>query len=379
MDYVCSKGYGAIMILCSNPLAQYNAHKEEIDTAIQRVLCKGWYILGEETTSFESEFAEYIGVTHGIGVGSGTEALHIAMAACDIGPGDEVVTVSHTAVATVAAIELVGARPVFVDIEPNYYTLDPERLEAAITKQTKAIIPVHLYGQPVDIVPILDIAKKHDLCIIEDCAQAHGAMYRGQYVGSCGDLACFSFYPTKNLGALGDGGMVVTSNQKLAEKVRLLREYGWADRYISKIPGWNSRLDELQAAILRVKLRYLNADNAARANIASKYDHALEGLGIITPKRRKKATHVYHLYVISSKKRDEMLAFLKVQGVGALIHYPVPIHLQPAYRDTFQRDDLFETEKAASEVMSLPIYPELSDKEVNTVVEIVKYYMEKHS
>nr|NQU89048.1 DegT/DnrJ/EryC1/StrS family aminotransferase [Bacteroidota bacterium] len=368
------------MILCSSPLAQYNAHKEEIDAAIQRVLDKGWYILGEETKSFESEFAEYIGVPHGIGVGSGTEALHIAMAACGIGPGDEVVTVSHTAVATVAAIELTGARPVFVDIEPNYYTLDPKRLEAAITKQTKAIILVHLYGQSADILPMLDIAKKHGLRIIEDCAQAHGAVYQGRCVGSWGDMACFSFYPTKNLGALGDGGMVVTSNLKLAEKARLLREYGWAERYISKIPGWNTRLDELQAAILRVKLRYLDADNVARANIASIYDHALEGLGIVTPKRRQKATHVYHLYVIRSKKRDEMQAFLKARGVGALIHYPVPVHLQSAYRDTFQRrDDLLETEKAAREVLSLPIYPELPDKELNTVVEMVKYYGEKRS
>lgn len=368
------------MILCSNPLAQYNAHKAEIDEAIQGVLDKGWYILGEETKSFESEFAEYIGVPHGIGVGSGTEALHIALVACGIGPGDEVVTVSHTAVATVAAIELTGARPVFVDIEPNYYTLDPNRLEAAITKQTKAIILVHLYGQSADMLPILDIAKKHGLRVIEDCAQAHGAIYRGRRVGSWGDMACFSFYPTKNLGALGDGGMVVTGDPKLAEKARLLREYGWAERYISKIPGWNTRLDELQAAILRVKLRYLDADNIARANIASKYDHALECLGIVAPKRRQKATHVYHLYVIRSRERDDMQPFLKAHGVGALIHYPVPVHLQPAYRDIFhRRDDLMETEKAACEVLSLPIYPELPEKELKTVVEIVKYYREKRS
>lgn len=368
------------MILCSNPLAQYNAHKEEINAAIQRVLDKGWYILGEETKSFESEFAEYIGAPYGIGVGSGTEALHIAMAACGIGPGDEVITVSHTAVATVAAIELAGAKPVFVDIEPGYYTLDPNRLGSTITKQTKAIIPVHLYGQSADILPILDIAKKHGLRVIEDCAQAHGAIYQGRRVGSWGDMACFSFYPTKNLGALGDGGMVVTSNLKLAEKARLLREYGWAERYISKIPGWNTRLDELQAAILRVKLRYLDADNEARANLASKYDHALEGVGLVTPKRRQESTHVHHLYVVRSTARNEMQAFLKTRGVGALIHYPVPVHLQPAYRDTLNRtNDLLETEKAACEVLSLPIYPELPDKDLNTVVEIVKCYGEKRS
>lgn len=363
------------MILCSNPLSQYNAHREEIDAVIHRVLDKGWYILGEETKAFESEFAEYIGVRHGIGVGSGTEALHIALSACGIGPGDEVVTVSHTAVATVAAIELTGARPVFVDIEPDFYTLDPNRLEAAITKQTKAIIPVHLYGQSADILPILDIAKKHGLRVIEDCAQAHGAMYQGRRVGSWGDLACFSFYPTKNLGALGDGGMVVTNDTKLADKARLLREYGWAERYISEIPGWNTRLDELQAAILRVKLRYLDSDNEARANLASKYDHALECLGFVTPKRRQESNHVYHLYVIRSTERDKMQAFLKTRGVGALIHYPVPVHLQPAYRDTVRRsDNLLETEKAACAVLSLPIYPELPEKDLQTVVEIAQYY-----
>jgi dTDP-4-amino-4,6-dideoxygalactose transaminase len=368
------------MILCSNPLAQYNAHKAEIDKAIQRVLNKGWYILGEETEAFESEFAEYVGVSHGIGVGSGTEALHIALAACGIGPGDEAVTVSHTAVATVAAIELTGARPVFVDIEPDYYTLDPHKLEEAITPNTKAIITVHLYGQSADMLPILDIAKKHGLRVIEDCAQAHGAMYRGRRVGSWGDMACFSFYPTKNLGALGDGGMVVTCNPELAEKARLLREYGWTERYISKIPGWNTRLDELQAAILRVKLRYLDADNDARANLASKYDHALEGLGFVTPKRGQESTHVYHLYVIRSTKRDEMQAFLEARGVGALIHYPVPVHLQPAYRDKVRRSDkLLETEKAACEVLSLPIYPELPEEDLQTVVKIAQYYGEERT
>jgi dTDP-4-amino-4,6-dideoxygalactose transaminase len=367
-------------IACSNPLAQYNSHKAEIDAAIQKVLDKGWYILGEETKTFESEFAQYIGVPYGIGVGSGTEALHIALAACGIGAGDEVVTVSHTAVATVAAIELTGARPVFVDIEPDYYTLDPNKLEAAITKQTKAIIPVHIYGQAADMLPILDIAKKHGLRVIEDCAQAHGAIYHGRRVGSWGDMACFSFYPTKNLGAVGDGGMVVTSDPKLAEKTRLLREYGWAERYISKIPGWNTRLDELQSAILRVKLRSLDLDNQARANLASIYDHSLEGVGLVTPKQRQKSTHVYHLYVIRSMERDNMQSFLKMRGVGALIHYPVPVHLQPAYRDKLRSsDNLFETEKAACEVLSLPIYPELSEKDLQTIVEIAKSYGEKRS
>jgi len=365
-------------IACSKPLAQYNAHKAEIHVAINKVLDKGWYILGEETEAFEYEFAQYIGVSHGIGVGSGTEALHVALAACGIGSGDEVITVSHTAVATVAAIELTGARPIFIDIEPEYYTLDPDRLEEAVTKKTKAIIPVHLYGQSADMSPILDIAKKHGLSVIEDCAQAHGAVYQGRRVGSWGDMACFSFYPTKNLGALGDGGMVVTGDAELAEKAGLLREYGWAERYISKIPGWNTRLDELQAAILRVKLRYLDSDNETRANLASKYDHALECLGCASPKRRPESTHVYHLYVIRSAERDEMQSFLRARGVDALIHYPVPVHLQPAYRNILRKNNnLLQTEKIAGEVLSLPIYPELPEKDLKTVVEIVKSYWEK--
>ena len=268
MDCICAEGYGDRMILCSNPKAQYQAHKEEIDSAIQRVLDKGWYILGDETKAFESEFAAYIGVDHGIGVGSGTEALHIALAACGIGLGDEVITVSHTAVATVAAIELAGATPVLVDIDPDYYTLNPDKLESAISPRTKAIIPVHLYGQPADLTPILEIARQHGVLLIEDCAQAHGAMYGGRRIGAWGDIACFSFYPTKNLGALGDGGMVVTNDSALAERARLLREYGWAERYVSSIPGLNSRLDEVQAAVLSVKLRFLDADNEARALLA---------------------------------------------------------------------------------------------------------------
>ena len=241
------------MILVANPGAQYQRHKAEIDQAIHKVLERGWYILGEEVQNFESEFADYIGVDFAISVGSGTDALHIALRAFDIGPGDEVITVSNTAVATVAAIELCGASPVLVDIDPITYTLDPERLPEQISSRTKAIIPVHLYGRPVDMAPIMEIARKFNIRVIEDCAQAHGATYHGDKVGSLGHMGCFSFYPTKNLGALGDGGMVVTDNPELAEKMSLLRQYGWADRYISQIPGWNSRLDEIQASILRVK------------------------------------------------------------------------------------------------------------------------------
>jgi len=256
------------MILCANPGAQYQAHKAEIDAAVARVLAGGWYILGEETRAFEAEFAAYIGVREAVGVGSGTDALQIALAACEIGAGDEVITVSHTAVATISAIEMAGATPVLVDIEPDFFTIDPAQIEAAITPRTKAIIPVHIYGQPANLDAVLEIASRHKLRVIEDCAQAHGAAFRGTRVGAHGDIACFSFYPTKNLGAIGDGGMVVTNDVALAERARLLREYGWAERYVSHISGRNSRLDELQAAILRVKLRRLDDDNQMRAQIA---------------------------------------------------------------------------------------------------------------
>jgi dTDP-4-amino-4,6-dideoxygalactose transaminase len=365
------------MILCSNPQAQYQAHKAEIDSAILRVLDRGWYILGEETRSFETEFATYIGVTHGIGVGSGTEALHIAIAACGIGVGDEVITVSHTAVATISAIELAGATPVLVDIEPDFVTLDPLKLESAISPRTKAIIPVHLYGQASDLASILEIARRHGVRVIEDCAQAHGAKYGERRVGAWGDIACFSFYPTKNLGAFGDGGMIVTNDAGLAERARLLREYGWAERYVSHMAGWNSRLDEVQAAALRVKLRYLDADNAERERRAQDYDQALGGTRFGIPKRRSNATHVFHLYVIRCSERDELQIWLKARGVGALIHYPVPIHLQKAYQGRLSGgDNLPETERAAREVLSLPMYPELSEMELKTVTGTVLSFLQ---
>ena len=361
------------MILCSNPKAQYFAHKDDIDVAISQVLSKGRYILGEQVRTFEEEFADYIGVSHGIGVGSGTEALHVALAACGIGQGDEVITVSHTAVATVAAIGLVGAVPVFVDIEPEYYTLDSHKIESAVTPRTKAIIPVHLYGQPADVEPILDIAKAYQLRVIEDCAQAHGALYKGKRVGSYGDMACFSFYPTKNLGAIGDGGMIVTDNPELADRAKLLREYGWAERYVSHIPGWNTRLDELQAAILRVKLKYLDEDNSKRMRLAEKYTQALRETTLILPCQREHATHVYHVYVVRSAKRDTLVSCLREHEIGALIHYSVPVHLQPAYDDLrHDHNDLSRTERVAKEILSLPIYPELTLSEMMTVVNTIK-------
>ena len=363
------------MILCGNPREQYLAHQTEIDAAIARVLDRGWYILGDEVRAFESEFAAYVGVRHGVGVASGTDALHLALAACEIGAGDEVITVSHTAVATVAAIEMAGATPVLVDIEPAFFTLDPDKLAAAITPRTKAIIPVHLYGQPANLDRIIDSAARHNLQVIEDCSQAHGATYKGARVGCYGNIGCFSFYPTKNLGAIGDGGLLVTNDTALAERARLLREYGWAQRYVSNISGWNSRLDELQAAVLRVKLPHLDQDNAARARIAQRYADALGDCGIILPMERADSTHVFHLFVIRSERRDELQKFLAEKGVGALVHYRVPVHLQPAYQGRLNGyENLKNTEIVAAEILSLPIYPELDDAQVDAVIAAVKSF-----
>jgi dTDP-4-amino-4,6-dideoxygalactose transaminase len=335
----------------------------------------GHYILGGEVRAFEEEFAGYIGVPHCIGTGSGTEALHVALLACGIGPGDEVITTAHTAVATVAAIELTGATPVFADIDPVHYTLSPELVARAVTPRTRAIVPVHLYGQPADLDPILEIARRHELRVIEDCAQAHGAFYKDRRVGSYGDVACFSCYPTKNLGALGDAGMLVTGDGAVAERARLLREYGWAERYVSHIAGFNSRLDEIQAAVLRVKLPHLDADNAARSEIAARYDAGLAGLGLELPVRRPEGRHVFHLYVVRSQKRDQLQAHLKDNGVGALVHYPVPVHLQKAYVGRLPgAGSLPETERAAREVLSLPMYPELGREEVESVIEAVRAF-----
>ena len=351
---------------------QYTSIKDEIDVAVAQVLEGGWYILGEQVATFESEFASRCGVAHAVGVGSGTAALHLALAACGVVPGDEVITVPHTAVATVAAIELTGARPVLVDIDPAHYTLDPDRLEAAITPRTRAVIPVHLYGCPADLGPVMEIAHQHNLFVVEDCAQAHGALYRGRPVGSWGHIAAFSFYPTKNLGAYGDGGIVITNDQGLAERVRLLRQYGWRERYVSSLKGLNSRLDELQAAILRVKLRHLGEWNERRRKLARLYDERLAGSGVITPHEPDDTTHVYHLYVVRHPRRDELRVFLREQDIGSLIHYPVPVHLQPAYRDLgYEGGDFPAAEAAAREVLSLPLYPELHEEEVTMVADAV--------
>jgi dTDP-4-amino-4,6-dideoxygalactose transaminase len=363
------------MIPQASPRAQYLTHQDEINQAIARVLDKGRYILGEEAAAFEREFAAFLGVRFGIGVGSGTEALHLALRACGVGPGDEVITVSHTAVATVSAIELCGGKPVLVDIDPRSFTLDPARLEAAITSATRAIIPVHLYGQSADLEPILSIARRHTVRVIEDCAQSHGAMYRGKRTGAWGDVACFSFYPTKNLGAIGDGGFVATDDPQLAENARLLREYGWRERYVSDITGWNTLLDELQAAILRVKLRTLDADNARRRHLAALYDELLTASSVSLPQAMSYGEHVYHLYVVRSARRDELQAFLKERGIGTLIHYPAPIHLQPAYRGRLgDVGSLPETERAARQILSLPMFPELTETDVQQVAQAIREF-----
>jgi dTDP-4-amino-4,6-dideoxygalactose transaminase len=335
------------------------------------VLDSGWYILGAEVAGFEREFADYLGVGHAVGVGSGTDALQLALRACGVGVGDSVLTVSHTAVATVAAIGLCGAEPVFVDIDPATFTMDPERLEEEIRsspggRRLKAVVPVHLYGLPADMAAIGEIARRHGLRVVEDCAQSHGASVRGRKTGAIGDIAAFSFYPTKNLGALGDGGMVATGDPDLAERVRRLREYGWEERYVSREAGLNSRLDEIQAAVLRVKLRHLDEDNASRRRIAGLYDSLLKDAGLILPCGRPDAVHVYHQYVIRSRERDALRGHLREMGIGTLVHYPVPVHRQPAYA---ARDGgrLPLTERIAGEILSLPMYPELGGDSVRRV------------
>ena len=355
------------MIRCANPLDQYNSYKKEIDTAISSVLTKGNYILGDEVKSFEQEFSDFIGVDYGIGVGNGTDALLVALKACGVGHEDEVITVSHTAVATATSIIMSGAKPVLVDIEPNFYSIDLSKLESAITEKTKAIILVHLYGCPAEIENIKKITKKHNIFLIEDCAQAHGAVYKDSKVGSFGDLSCFSFYPTKNLGAIGDGGMVLTKDDSLAERCFELREYGWKERYSSSTFGWNTRLDEIQAAILRVKLKYLDIDNKKRKRIAQMYKELLDDSIIELPKERKESSHVYHLFVIQSDNRDSLMEYLHQKDIFVNIHYPLPIHLQPFYKSILQTKELKITESIAKKILSLPMYPELLDEEVEEV------------
>ena len=355
--------------------AAYRRLQAEIDAAVARVLAGGWYILGPEVSAFESEFAAYLGVEHAVGVASGTDAVLLALRALGVGPGDEVITVAHTAVATVAAIELAGATPRFVDIDPASYTLDPAHLAAAITPRTRAIVPVHLYGAPADMDAVLAVARARGLLVVEDCAQAHGARYCSRMVGTLGDAAAFSFYPTKNLGALGDGGAVATNRPEVAERLRLLRQYGWRERYVSDVAGTNSRLDELQAAILRVRLRHLDAENEARRRLATRYDAALAELPIGLPTARPNDGPVYHLYVIRTTARDALAEHLRARGIGTGVHYPVAVHRQPAYAHLgYGPGSLPATEAAAAGALSLPMYPDLTEEAVDVVAAAIGEY-----
>lgn len=357
--------------------AQYLSLKEEIDAAVLKVLGSSQYVLGSEVASFEEEFAAYCRAKYAIGVNSGTSALHLALLAAGIGPGDEVITVPFTFVATTAAVYYTGARPVFVDIDPLTCTMDPAQVEAAITERTKAILPVHLYGQPADIDPIMEVARRHNLVVIEDAAQAHGAAYKERHAGNLGDLACFSFYPSKNLGAYGEGGMVVTSNPEYAKRVQMLRDWGQEHKYHHVLKGFNARMEGIQGAVLRVKLRHLEAWNEARRAIARAYSEALRGTGVGIPVEAEYAKHVYYVYAIRVKQRDQVQKLLAAEGVQTGIHYPFPIHLLPAYADLGYRVGQFpHSEQAAAEVLSLPLFPELTREQIHQVVTAVQKVME---
>jgi dTDP-4-amino-4,6-dideoxygalactose transaminase len=360
------------MILCADPKAQYLARKEKIDEAIRRVLDSGWYINGPEVAAFEMELAHSVGTAHALGVGNGTEAIHLALVALGVKAGDEVVTVSHTAVATVAAIRQAAATPVFADVDPISMTMSPKSLEQRLSSRTKAIVVVHLYGCPADMDAILAISNRYGIPVVEDCAQAQGATHRGRSVGSLGAIGCFSFYPTKNLGALGDGGAVTSSDTELYARCKMLREYGWDDKRNSQSQGWNTRLDELQAAILRAKLPFLAESNNARVRIAATYRAALGNLPLTLPHCAEHQTHVYHLFVLRTTKRDKLLAHLHSHNIMAGVHYTVPAHLQPGFANASV--PLPETEQAVMEVLSLPMYPELSETNIKTVTRAVREF-----
>ena len=364
------------------PLVDLKAHylsiKTEIDEAIQRVIDNTAFIMGEEVKGFEEEFARYCNVKYAIGTSSGTTALHLALITCGVGAGDEVITVPNTFIATAEVISQCGAKVVFVDIDEKSYNLDPETLEAAITQKTKAILPVHLYGQPANLTPIIDIAKEHNLKVIEDAAQAHGAEYNGQKVGGIGDVGCFSFYPAKNLGAFGDAGMLVTNNDEIAKKVDMLRNHGRFTKYEHLVEGYNYRLDALQAAILGAKLRHLDKWTDKRRYNANLYNELLQDANVITPKEMDYAKHVYHLYVIRATKRDELQNWLESNGISTGIHYPIPLHLQKAYEYLgHQVGDFPAAEKCANEILSLPMYPELKEEQIERIVKAIKRYIEE--
>ena len=355
--------------------AQYLTIKDEIGEAIAAVLESGHFVLGEQVEAFEHDFAAYCGSSYGVAVNSGTSALHLALLALGVGPGDEVITVPFTFVATVAAIHYTGARTIFVDIEPASYTLDPNQLERAISHRTKAIIPVHLYGQPADMTAVSEIARRNGVAIIEDACQAHGAEHFGKRVGCLGDLACFSFYPGKNLGAYGEGGMVVTSHEHFARIIRMMRDWGQERKYHHVLKGYNYRLEAIQGAILGVKLRHLEAWTETRRRHARLYDVLLSQSAVEPPKAMPHARHVYHVYAVRSRDRDALQSYLQTRGIQTGIHYPIPVHLQKAYADLgYRKGDFPHSERAAAEVLSLPMYPELSSTSIEQVAEAVRSF-----
>ncbi|MBT7301812.1 MAG: erythromycin biosynthesis sensory transduction protein eryC1 [Victivallales bacterium] len=368
-------------ILPSDLKANYAAYRDELREAALRVLDSGWYIGGSEVEAFETAFAAFAETDHAVGVATGTDAIILAIRACGIGPGDVVITVSHTAVATVAAVELAGATAALVDVDPDTFGMDPDALAAACESladghagQLKAVLPVHIYGHPVDLSAIQGIVEEHNLILIEDCAQAHGARLKGQRVGSFGALGTFSFYPTKNLGALGDGGAIATNAPGLAAQVRLLKEYGWQERYVSHVAGMNSRLDPIQAAMLAVKLQHLDDENAKRREIAARYTAALADTPLILPACADNVEPVYHQYVVQHEQRDELQQFLRARNIGSLIHSPVPVHKQPAYegRVELPAGPLTVTEGLAKRILSLPIHAQLTDEQFDRTVAAVR-------
>jgi len=361
------------MIPYADLKSQYLGIKQEIDQAVLAVLESSQFVLGKFVAAFEADFAAFCGVPHAVGVNSGTSALHLALLAAGIGPGDEVITVPFTFVATVAAIHYSGARPVFVDIDPASFNMDPGAIERSITARTKAIVPVHLYGQPADMDPILEIARRRHLIVIEDAAQAHGAEYKGRRAGSLADMACFSFYPGKNLGAYGEGGAVVTNNAEYAQTIRMLRDWGQSRRYYHDLKGFNYRMEGIQGAVLGVKLKHLERWNEARRANAAAYCRHLAGTGVVAPAEMPYARHVYHVYAVRAPQRDALAAHLNAQGIQTGIHYPIPIHLQKAYQDPrYRAGDFPNAEQAAAQVLSLPLFPEMTAAQIEAVSAAVR-------
>ena len=354
-------------------VAQYQSIKDEIDRAISEVLEKGHFILGPNVAALEKEIAAYLGVKHGVGVASGTDALVLALRALDIGPGDEVIVPSYTFFATAEAVLLVGATPVIVDVDADSYCIDVSQIPGRITEKTKAIIPVHLYGHAANMTAVMEIAREHKLKVIEDNAQAFGAEHRGQKTGSIGDVACLSFFPSKNLGGCGDGGMVVTNDGGIAERIRVLRTHGWKKKYFPEVVGYNSRLDELQAAILRVKLRHLDGWNKRRHELADIYRDRLAGVPVKLPIEADDARHVYHLFIIEVEERDNFAQYLKEQGIPTSVYYPQPLHLnKPLEHLGYKVGDFPVSERASERTISIPFYPEINEQQIDRVTTGVK-------